>query len=236
MPWPASPRFPRFSGLQRPRPLSHGFLSEMLTPFGWSTFAIGKWHLTPAEDMSLASNRKWGRSSWLRSLLRLPWRRHRSILSVADLRQSLRQGAENAEEGYHNVPDLTEKAKEFIADVKQVAPDRPFFLYYCPGATHAPHHVPKDWIAKYKGKFDAGWDDYREKALVNQIEMGICPKGTKLSPRDEFVPEWAKLTNANRRNCTPTKWKSTRRIFPTSITTLASWSPSCRKLGSSTTP
>ncbi|HZZ78915.1 MAG TPA: sulfatase-like hydrolase/transferase, partial [Gemmataceae bacterium] len=98
------------------------------------------------------------------------------------------------EQGYHNVPDLTEKAKEYIADLKQVAPDRPFFLYFAPGACHAPHHAPKEWIAKYKGKFDAGWDDYREKALANQIKMGICPPGTKLSPPDPDVPAWNTLT------------------------------------------
>src|SRR5262249_2130046 len=75
-----------------------------------------------------------------------------------------------------------------------VAPERPFFLYFAPGACHAPHQVPRDWIAKYKGKFDAGWADYREKALANQIQMGICPPATKLSPHDPEVAYWAKLT------------------------------------------
>jgi arylsulfatase A-like enzyme len=175
-------------------PLSHGLLSEMLTPFGWSTFAVGKWHLTPAEDMSLAANRKWwplgrGFDRYYGFLggdtdQYYPWLTYDNHFV---------KPPKTPEEGYHNVPDITDKAKEFIADVKQVAPDRPFFLYYAPGACHAPHHVPKEWIAKYKGAFNAGWDDYREKALANQIKMGICPPGTKLSPRDEFVPEWAKL-------------------------------------------
>jgi arylsulfatase A-like enzyme len=176
-------------------PLAHGTLAEMLTPFGWSAFAIGKWHLTPAEDMNLAANRKWwplGRGfdryygflggdtdQWY------PWLAYDNHYVAPP---------KTPEQGYHLVPDLTNKAKEFIADVKQVAPDRPFFMYFCPGACHAPHHVPKDWITKYKGKFDAGWDDYREKALENQLKMGICPKGTKLSPRDPYVPEWTKLS------------------------------------------
>jgi len=177
-------------------PLSHGLLSEMLTPFGWAAFAIGKWHLTPAEDMSLGANRKW----WP---LGRGFDRYYGFLS-GDTDQyypwltydnHFVKPPKTPEQGYHNVPDLTDKAKEFIADLKQVAPDRPFFLYYCPGACHAPHHAPKEWIAKYKGAFDAGWDDYREKALANQIAMGICPPGTKLSPRDPFVPEWAKLTD-----------------------------------------
>ncbi len=176
-------------------PLANGFLSEMLTPFGWAAFAIGKWHLTPAEDMNLACNRKWwplGRGfdrfygflggevdQWT------PWLAYDNHFI---------KPPKTPEQGYHNVSDLVDKAKEFIADLKQVAPDRPFFLYFCPGACHAPHHAPKEWIEKYKGKFDAGWDDYREKALANQIEMGICPPGTKLSPPDPDVVPWVKLS------------------------------------------
>lgn len=175
-------------------PLANGFLSEMLTPFGWAAFAIGKWHLTPAEDMNLACNRKWwplGRGfdrfygflggevdQWT------PWLTYDNHFI---------KPPKTPEQGYHNVADLTDKAKEFIADLKQVAPDRPFFLYFCPGACHAPHHAPRDWIEKYKGAFDAGWDDYREKALANQIQMGICPPGTRLSPRDPDVPAWKTL-------------------------------------------
>ena len=144
-------------------PLANGMLSEMLTPFGWTAFAIGKWHLTPAEDMNLGSNRKWwplGRGfdrfygflggevdQWT------PWLAYDNHFI---------KPPKTPEEGYHNVADLTDKAKEFIADLKQVAPERPFFLYFCPGACHAPHHAPKEWIEKYKGAFDAGWDDYRE--------------------------------------------------------------------------
>lgn len=176
-------------------PLANGFLSEMLTPFGYTAFAIGKWHLTPAEDMNLACNRRWwplGRGfdrfygflggevdQWT------PWLAHDNHFI---------KPPRTPEQGYHNVPDLTDKAKEYLADLRQVAPDRPFFLYYCPGACHAPHHAPQEWIEKYKGQFDAGWDDYREKALANQMRMGICPPGTKLSPHDPDVPLWAKLT------------------------------------------
>ncbi len=180
-------------------PLANGFLSEMLTPFGWAAFAIGKWHLTPAEDMNLGCNRKWwplGRGfdrfygflggevdQWT------PWLAYDNHFV---------KPPKTPEQGYHNVPDLVDKAKEFIADLKQVAPERPFFLYFCPGACHAPHHAPKEWIDKYKGKFDAGWDDYREKALANQIAMGICPPGTKLSPPDPDVVPWDKLSQEDK--------------------------------------
>jgi arylsulfatase len=184
-----------FPGAYGRIPLANGFLSEMLTPFGWAAFAIGKWHLTPAEDMNLACNRKWwplGRGfdrfygflggevdQWT------PWLTYDNHFI---------KPPKTPEQGYHNVPDLVDKAKEFIADLKQVAPDRPFFLYFCPGACHAPHHAPKEWIEKYKGQFDAGWDDYREKALARQIQLGICPPGTKLSPPDPDVAPWAKLS------------------------------------------
>lgn len=187
----ASTGFPGYNGRV---PLANGMLSEILTPFGWTAFAIGKWHLTPNEDMNLAGNKKWwpcGRGfdrfygflggetdQWT------PWLTYDNHFVKAP---------KTPEEGYHLTPDLTDKAKGFIADLKQVAPDRPFFMYFCPGACHAPHHAPKEWIEMYKGKFNAGWDDYREKALAKQIELGICPKGTKLTPRDPEVPAWDSL-------------------------------------------
>jgi arylsulfatase A-like enzyme len=85
-------------------------------------------------------------------------------------------------EGYHLTEDLTDKAMEFIKDAKSVAPDKPFFLYYAPGAAHAPHHAPKEWIAKFKGQFDMGYEAMREQTLARQKEMGIVPADTELPP------------------------------------------------------
>ena len=79
------------------------------------------------------------------------------------------------EEGYHLSEDLVDKAMEFIADVKQVDPAKPFYLHLCFGATHAPHHVPKEWADRYAGQFDDGWDAYREKVFARQKELGIAP-------------------------------------------------------------
>ena len=95
------------------------------------------------------------------------------------------------EEGYHLTEDLVDHAIEFIADAKQVAPDKPFFMYFCPGAMHAPHQVPREWADKYKGQFDDGWDAYREKVFQRQLELGIVPPGTKLSVRDPDVAAWS---------------------------------------------
>ena len=86
------------------------------------------------------------------------------------------------EEGYHLTPDLVDKAIQFIADAKQVDPDKPFFLHFCPGATHAPHHVPKEWADKYAGKFDDGWDAYRTATFARQKELGIVPGRLRALP------------------------------------------------------
>ena len=91
------------------------------------------------------------------------------------------------EEGYHLTVDLTDKAIEFIQDAKAIAPDKPFFLYYCPGAAHAPHHAPKEWADKYKGTFDMGYEAYRELVFERQKKLGMIPEGAELSPIDPYV-------------------------------------------------
>jgi arylsulfatase len=93
------------------------------------------------------------------------------------------------EEGYHLGVDITDKALEFIRDAKAVAPDKPFFLYYAPGAAHAPHHAPKEWIDRYKGKFDMGYETYRKLAFERQKKLGIVPDGAVLSPINPYAQE-----------------------------------------------
>jgi arylsulfatase len=97
------------------------------------------------------------------------------------------------EEGYHLTEDLADMAIRFIADGKQVAPDKPFYLHFCPGATHAPHHVPKEWADRYAGMFDDGWDAYRERVFARQKELGIVPPEAELSRHDPDVPDWESL-------------------------------------------
>jgi arylsulfatase A-like enzyme len=98
------------------------------------------------------------------------------------------------EKDYTLNENLADKAIEYIHQEKSVTPDRPFFIYYAPGATHAPHHVPQSWIAKFKGQFDQGWDVYREETYQRQLKMGIIPAGTKLTPRPKEIPAWSSLT------------------------------------------
>src|SRR6059058_4527654 len=103
------------------------------------------------------------------------------------------------EEGYHLSEDLVDKAMEFISDVKQVDPAKPFYLYLGFGATHAPHHVPKEWADRYAGQFDEGWDAYRELVFARQKELGIVPADAELPRHDPDVPDWGSLPPEARR-------------------------------------
>jgi arylsulfatase len=94
------------------------------------------------------------------------------------------------EEGYHLMEDLADKAIGYIHQQKAIAPDKPFFVYFAPGATHAPHHVPKDWIAKYKGQFDQGWDTLREETFARQQKLGVIPPDCELTKRPKAIPAW----------------------------------------------
>jgi len=100
------------------------------------------------------------------------------------------------EQGYHLVEDMTDKAINWIGQQKALAPDKPFFVYFAPGATHAPHHVPKEWADKYKGKFDAGWDKQREETFARQKKLGVIPADTRLSARPKEVPAWDDMPEA----------------------------------------
>lgn len=99
------------------------------------------------------------------------------------------------EEGYHFMADMTDKAINYMQYSKAVAPDKPLFMYFAPGAAHAPHHAPREWSTKFKGKFDAGWEKVREETFQRQLDLGIIPKDTKLTPRPEWVPVWDTLSS-----------------------------------------
>jgi arylsulfatase A-like enzyme len=95
-----------------------------------------------------------------------------------------------AEEGYHFTEDMTDHAIDWVRQQKALMPDKPFFVYFAPGATHAPHHVPKEWIDRYKGKFDQGWDALREESLARQKELGVVPEDAELTARPAEIPAW----------------------------------------------
>ena len=181
-------------------PFENGFLSEILGQQGYATYCVGKWHLTPSEQISAAG-------PYDRWPLGRGFERYYGFLGgdthqyypelVYDNHQV--EPPKTPEQGYHLSEDLADKAIGFIADLKQIAPDKPFFLYFAPGANHAPHHVPKEWADKYKGEFDDGWDAYRDKVFARQKELGIMPQNAVLSRHDPDVQDWSKLSADERK-------------------------------------
>jgi arylsulfatase len=97
------------------------------------------------------------------------------------------------EEGYHFTEDMTDRAIEWVRQQKALMPDKPFFVYYAPGATHAPHHVPQEWSDRYRGRFDAGWDALREETLTRQKELGVVPPDAELTERPDEIPAWDEM-------------------------------------------
>jgi arylsulfatase len=181
-------------------PFENGFLPEMLLGHGYNTYAVGKWHLTPIDQVSAAG-------PYDRWPLGRGFERYYGFLG-GDTHQYYPEltydnhavePEKTPEEGYHLTEDLVDKAISFVADTKQVAPNKPFFMYFATGAMHAPHHVPKEWADKYQGMFDDGWDAYREKVFARQKELGIVPQDAELSRHDPDVQDWDTLPEEERR-------------------------------------
>jgi arylsulfatase A-like enzyme len=158
-------------------------LAEVLVERGYTTAAVGKWHLTAEDEMNMASTK----SNWP---VGRGFERFYGFLGAEtnqwypDLVHDNHPVAQpySPEDGYHLTVDLTDHAIAYIDDVKSIAPDRPIFLYFAPGCAHAPHHVPKEWIEKYKGRFDAGYESARETMLAKQKGLGIIDANTELPP------------------------------------------------------
>ncbi len=181
-------------------PFENGFLSEILLQHGYNTYAIGKWHLTPSDQISAAGPYdRWplGRG-FERFYGFLGGETHQYYPELVYDNHTV-EAEKTPEEGYHLTEDLVDKAISFIADSKQVAPNKPFFMYFCPGAMHAPHHVPKEWADRYKGKFDAGWEALREQIFKRQKEIGIAPADAELSRQDPDVPRWDTLSGEEKK-------------------------------------
>ena len=173
-------------------------VAEMLRLNGYSTGAFGKWHELAAWEASISG-----------PLDR--WPTHQGFDKFYGfLGGETNQWAPFIYDGvhpvelpddpnYHFLTDMTDQAVSWIRYQKALTPDKPFFAYFAPGATHAPHHVPKQWIDRWKGKFDQGWDKLREEILARQIQRGIVPKGTKLAPKPEAIPDWDTLSADEKR-------------------------------------
>ena len=141
-------------------PFECATIAEVLGERGWNTYMLGKWHLVAADEMNMASTkRNWpiGRG-FERYYGFLGGETNQWYPDLVYDNHPVDQPSHPRTEGYHLTTDLTDKAIEFIKDAKVIAPDKPFFMYFCPGASHAPHHAPKEWIDKYQGKFDMGYE------------------------------------------------------------------------------
>jgi len=179
-------------------PRSCGTVGEVLRQNGWMTAWIGKNHNTPTWETSAAGPfDRWANglgfdyfygfnagdmNHWNPILFE-----NRDLVPASD------------DPDYHLTEDLADKAIAWVRRVKSIAPDRPYFLYVAPGATHAPHQAPQEWIDKFKGQFDQGWDAYREQTLERQKKLGVVPKDTKLTERSKGLPAWDSLNSDQKR-------------------------------------
>lgn len=181
-------------------PKSAGTLARVLRDSGYNAYAVGKWHLTPRDEhnptgpfdhwpLGMGFERYYGFLGGFAD--------HWSPNLVCD--NGFIENSPSVSEPYHLTEDLTSRAVQFIADHHHTAPDKPFFLYFAPGATHWPQHVPRKWIEPYIGKFDGGWELLRESVFLRQKECGVIPPDAVSTARPPWVTPWNELSPDERR-------------------------------------
>ena len=182
-----------FPGQTGQRPNSVAPLAEMLRLNGYSTAAFGKSHETAAWEVSPSGpTDRWPtRSGFDKFYGFIGGETNQWAPLIYD---GMSQVEPSHDPNYNFMTDMTNQAIAWVQYQKSLTPDKPFFIYFAPGAVHAPHHVPKAWITKYKGKFDQGWDKLREETLARQIKLGVVPPGTKLAPKPAAIKDWAALS------------------------------------------
>ena len=187
-----------FPGQTGQRPNSVTPLAEMLRLNGYSTAAFGKSHETAAWEVSPSGpTDRWPTRSGFDKF-------YGFIGGEANqwspgLYEDMTRIEPPHDPKYHLMTDLANQAIKWISSQKALTPGKPFFTYFAPGATHAPHHAPKEWIAKYKGKFDQGWDKLREETLARQKLLGVVPQDAKLAAKPEAIKDWDKLSADEKR-------------------------------------
>ncbi len=188
--------FPGYWG--RP-PKENGYLSEILRATGYASYAVGKWHLTPEDETSMAASR----ATWPLGRGFDRWygfhggETHQFVPALYHDNHSV-QPPQGPGDDYHLSSDLADRAIGFLGDLRAVHADQPFFLYFATGACHSPHQAPRSWIERYRGAFDWGWDEWRSRTHARQLELGVIPPGTALSPRPPWVPAWDRLGEEQR--------------------------------------
>jgi len=187
-----------FAGNTGVRPLSVTPLAEILRQNGYSTAAFGKYHETAPWEVSVSGpfDRWPTRSGFDKFYGFIGGETNQWAPAIFD-------GTVRIEPpqtpGYHFTTDMTNQAINWVSAQQTLTPDKPFYMYFAPGATHAPHHVPKEWIEKYKGQFDQGWDNLREETFARQKQLGIIPADAKLTPRPREIPAWDGMNSDQKR-------------------------------------
>lgn len=182
-----------FPGNTSVRPQTITPMAEVLRQNGYNTAAFGKYHETPPWEISNSGPQdRWPTRSGFEKFYGFIGGETNQYAPL--IYDGVTQVETPEDPNYHFTVDMTNQAISWVRYQHALSPDKPFFMYYAPGATHAPHHVPKAWAEKYKGKFDQGWDKLREMTLERQIKMGIVPPGTKLAPKPADIKDWDKLS------------------------------------------
>ncbi len=182
-----------FPGNTGVRPQSITPMAEVLRQNGYNTAAFGKYHETPPWEISNSGPfDRWPTHSGFEKFYGFIGGETNQWAPLIYDGVTLVETPEDP--NYHFTTDMTNQAISWVRFQQALTPDKPFFMYFAPGATHAPHHVPKAWIEKYKGKFDQGWDKIRQETLDRQIKLGIVPPGTKLAPKPADIKDWETLS------------------------------------------
>ena len=179
---------------------SAGTLPRLLRDAGYSTFAVGKWHLAPEYETSPAGPfRRWPLGAGFERFYGfLPGMTNQWAPELVRDNTFIDPPASPAQ-GYHLTEDLASQAIRLVQDQQHAVPNKPFFLYFAPGAMHFPHHVPPTWIERYRGRFDDGWETVRERRFHRQRELGVVPPSTTLTERPSWVRPWDDLSPDERR-------------------------------------
>ncbi|MGI9643087.1 MAG: arylsulfatase [Acidimicrobiia bacterium] len=186
-----------FPGYNGHIPRSSGFVSRVLQQHGYASFAVGKWHLcSPVATSAAGPFDDWplGRGfDRFYGFLGGETSQFEPELVSDNHRVERPEG-----DGYHLSDDLARAGLRFLRDLRSVDTDKPWFMYWNPGACHAPHQAPPEFIDRYRNRFDDGWDAVRAETLERQIEFGVLPEGTRLSERPDVVEAWADLSDSQR--------------------------------------
>ena len=173
------------------RPNSAAPLAETLKLNGYSTAQFGKCHEVPVWETSpMGPFRQWPTGSGFEHFYGFIGGETNQYYPAIYNDTVPIEPDKTPEEGYHFTADMTDHAIEWVRQQKALMPDKPFFVYWAPGATHAPHHVPEEWSAKYRGRFDDGWDAQRERTIARQKELGVIPEDAVLMTRHDQIPGW----------------------------------------------